>query len=85
MLLELGFDWVSSKYPAHLNSEPQSPPTEAVIQSILNALPQAQPFMYPTGLIEIPMSPISDIGAFRNGRWKLDSFLGHPKSRTVDH
>ena len=21
------------------------------------------------------MSPISDIGAFRNGRWKLDSFL----------
>jgi hypothetical protein len=25
--------------------------------------------------VEIPMSPISDIGAFRNGRWKLDAFL----------
>ena len=35
----------------------------------------AQPFVYPTGLIEIPMSPVSDIGAFRTGRWKLDWFL----------
>ena len=35
----------------------------------------AQPFTYPGGLIEVPMSPISDIGAFRNGRWKLDQFL----------
>ncbi|MFM8397313.1 MAG: hypothetical protein ACKOAH_05725, partial [Pirellula sp.] len=24
---------------------------------------------------EIPMSPISDIGAFRNGRWKLEWYL----------
>ena len=31
--------------------------------------------MYPDGLVEIPMSPISDIGAFRNGRWKLPWFL----------
>jgi hypothetical protein len=23
----------------------------------------------------VPMSPVSDIGAFRGGRWKLDSFL----------
>ncbi len=35
----------------------------------------AQPFVYPTGLVEVPMSPISDVGAFRNGRWQLDSFL----------
>ena len=35
----------------------------------------AQPFVYPSGLIEIPMSPISDIGAFRAGRWKLEWFL----------
>ena len=35
----------------------------------------AQPFAYPDGLVEVPMSPISDIGAFRNGRWKLDWFL----------
>ena len=35
----------------------------------------AQPLLYPTGLLDIPMSPISDIGAFRNGRWKLSEFL----------
>ncbi|MCY2965217.1 MAG: chitin deacetylase, partial [Planctomycetota bacterium] len=27
------------------------------------------------GLIELPMSPISDIGAFRGGRWPLEDFL----------
>jgi hypothetical protein len=36
---------------------------------------EAQPFVYPDGLVEVPMSPISDIGAFRNGRWKLGWFL----------
>ena len=35
----------------------------------------AQPFVYPDGLVEVPMSPISDIGAFRNGRWRLEWFL----------
>ena len=27
------------------------------------------------GLLDIPMSPVSDIQAFRNGRWKLDDFI----------
>ncbi|MFN9345836.1 MAG: chitin deacetylase, partial [Planctomycetota bacterium] len=35
----------------------------------------SQPYVYADGLIEIPMSPISDIGAFRTGRWKLEWFL----------
>jgi hypothetical protein len=35
----------------------------------------AQPFGYPRGLVEVPMSPISDIGAFRGGRWRLEWFL----------
>ncbi|MCA8998779.1 MAG: chitin deacetylase, partial [Planctomycetaceae bacterium] len=46
-----------------------------VFASILAAHEQAQPFVYPTGLIEIPMSPISDVGAFRTGRWELNDFL----------
>jgi len=75
MLLDLGFTWVSSKYPAHLNTQPQTRPSEAVIADILDAQRRAQPFIYPTGLIEVPMSPISDIGAFRNGRWTLEWFL----------
>ena len=75
MLLDLGFTWVSSRYPSHLNSDPGQQPSDAVYDSIVAAQSQAQPFIYPTGLVEIPMSPISDIGAFRNGRWELDWFL----------
>ena len=75
MLLDLGFFWVSTKYPAHPNSEPGTEPTSEIFDGIVKAQAAAQPFIYPTGLIEIPMSPISDIGAFRNGRWKLEHFL----------
>ena len=75
MLAELGFTWVSSKYPGHPVGEPGSKPTQAVLDGIIKAQAKAQPFVYPKGLIEVPMSPISDIGAFRNGRWKLDWFL----------
>jgi hypothetical protein len=75
MLLDLGFKWVSSKYPSHPNSKPGEEPTEATFDGIVAAQESAQPFVYPGGLIEVPMSPISDIGAFRNGRWKLEHFL----------
>ena len=76
ILLELGFKWVSGKYPAHPNSEPPgTEPTAAIFDGIVKAQAAAQPFVYPTGLIEIPMAPISDIGAFRNGKWKLEHFL----------
>src|SRR5262245_58121535 len=80
MLLDLGFTWVSSQYPGHKiaaakEGEAPAEPTDEVIQSIVAAQANAQPFKYPTGLIEVPMSPISDIGAFRTGRWKLEWFL----------
>jgi Polysaccharide deacetylase len=75
LLLDEGFTWVSSKYPAHKSSKPGEEPSEEIFHSIVNAQQQAQPFVYPTGLIEIPMSPISDVGAFRSSRWKLDHFL----------
>ena len=75
MLLDLGFTWISSRYPAHLVGEVGKEPTAEVFASIRKAQADAQPLVYPDGLVEIPMSPISDIGAFRNGRWKLESFL----------
>ena len=75
MLLDLGYTWVSSKYPAHANSEMGKEPSQQVYDSIVAAQAAAQPFVYPSGLIEVPMSPISDIGAFRGGRWKLEWFL----------
>jgi len=75
MLLDFGFFWVSSQYPGHKIGAAGEEPTEATIRSIVAAQAAAQPYRYETGLVEVPMSPISDIGAFRTGRWKLDWFL----------
>lgn len=75
MLADLGFSWVSSKYPAHPMSAPGAEPGQAIFDGIIKAQSEAQPFVYPKGLIEVPMSPVSDIGAFRGGRWKLAWFL----------
>jgi peptidoglycan/xylan/chitin deacetylase (PgdA/CDA1 family) len=75
MLVELGFTWCSSKYPRTPTPPPGEEPDAAALSAIARAQADAQPYRYPGGLLEIPMSPISDIGAFRNLRWKLDWFL----------
>lgn len=75
LLQDQGFRWVSSKYPAHPVGEMGKSPTQEVLAGIVKAQEAAQPFTYPGGLVEIPMSPISDVNAFRNARWKLDDFL----------
>ena len=75
LLMGLGFEWVSSKYPRHQAGIPKQPPTDEVFADIVRAQAEAQPFVYPDGLIEIPMSPISDITAFRSHFWKLEYFL----------
>jgi hypothetical protein len=75
LLKELGYRWASSLYPAHPNTDPHQEPSEEILDAIASAQDASQPFAYPDGLIEVPMSPISDIGAFRTGRWKLEWFL----------
>jgi peptidoglycan/xylan/chitin deacetylase (PgdA/CDA1 family) len=75
MLLGMGYSWVSSKYPAHPIGPVGKPPDREVMAGIIAAQPQAQPFVYPSGLVEVPMSPISDVTAFRSGRWPLEAFL----------
>jgi peptidoglycan/xylan/chitin deacetylase (PgdA/CDA1 family) len=75
LLKELGYRWASSLYPAHPNSDPHQEPSEEILDAVASAQDASQPFAYPDGLIEVPMSPISDIGAFRTGRWKLEWFL----------
>lgn len=75
LLLDLGFTWASSLYPAHPYGKPGEDPADALFQRIVESQTAAQPMRYPSGLIEVPMSPISDIGAFRTCRWKLDHFL----------
>jgi peptidoglycan/xylan/chitin deacetylase (PgdA/CDA1 family) len=76
MLRNLGYSWVSSKYPAHPIADTGGKrPDGKVMAGIFAAQPQAQPFVYESGLVEVPMSPISDVGAFRTGRWPLVAFL----------
>jgi peptidoglycan/xylan/chitin deacetylase (PgdA/CDA1 family) len=75
LLLKQGFAWVSSQYPAHTCGKPKEAPTDAVYADIVRAQAHAQPFVYPTGLIEVPMSPVSDVNAFRTHYWKLEWFL----------
>ncbi|MBX3438305.1 MAG: polysaccharide deacetylase family protein [Planctomycetaceae bacterium] len=75
MLLDLGYPWVSSKYPRHDAGEPMQEPSAAVYADIVRAQAEAQPFVYPTGLVEVPMNPISDVNAFRTNFWKLPYFL----------
>ncbi len=75
LLKGLGYTWVSSKYPPHPGVVPDKPPTQEVLAGIRDVQSRAQPFVYPSGLVEVPMNPISDIGAFRTGRWPLESFL----------
>ncbi len=75
MLLGQGFSWISSLYPAHKNELTGGKVSEDVFASIVEGVKASQPFVYPTGLIEVPMSPISDVGAFRSAGWDLPSFL----------
>lgn len=75
MLVKQGFSWVSSLYPAHTCGKPKEVPGEAVYSDIVRAQADAQPFVYPSGLVEVPMSPVSDVNAFRTHYWKLDWFL----------
>jgi peptidoglycan/xylan/chitin deacetylase (PgdA/CDA1 family) len=75
LLKRQGFGWVSSKYPTHPMGVPGAMPGEDVLNSIVAAQEQAQPFVYPSGLVEVPMSPISDVTAFRSGRWPHEAFL----------
>jgi peptidoglycan/xylan/chitin deacetylase (PgdA/CDA1 family) len=74
LMLDLGFKWVSSKYPPHAIIKPGQRPGEDVYASILEAQKDAQPFRYESGLIEIPMSPVSDVTAFRSQKWTLAEF-----------
>ncbi|MBM3821947.1 MAG: twin-arginine translocation signal domain-containing protein [Verrucomicrobia bacterium] len=75
LLLDCGFSWVSCRYPAHPYGQPGTRADHEVLAGIVKAQSNSQPFVYPTGLIEVPMSPISDVGAFRNCRWPLEDFL----------
>lgn len=74
MLLQQGFTWVSSLYPRHPIAEDSGKPQSGEVEEILKRLDASQPFVYPSGLVELPMSPPSDVTTMRTGRWKLPAF-----------
>jgi hypothetical protein len=84
-LRELGFTWCSSKYPGHTAAKAGEEPDASLVASVVRAQSEAQPLRFAEGLVEVPMSPISDIGAFRTGRWKLDWFLRDARGRGALH
>lgn len=75
LLLDLGFPWISSLYPTHKSALINGRVPVDVYADLVKAQLSAQPFAYPTGLIEVPMNPISDVGAFRAAGWDLPMFL----------
>jgi peptidoglycan/xylan/chitin deacetylase (PgdA/CDA1 family) len=89
LLKKMGYTWVSSRYPAHAIADTSGKrPDSKVMAAIMDAQEPAQPYVYPSGLAEIPMSPISDVTAFRTGRWPLDAFLEAIKAgvaRAIEH
>ena len=94
LLIDQGFRWASTKYSGKVRGiPPYSPeathertavPPQEVFDSILAAQADSQPSRYSSGLIEIPMCPVSDLIAFRTGRWSLSHFL-EATERTVRH
>jgi peptidoglycan/xylan/chitin deacetylase (PgdA/CDA1 family) len=75
MFLKLGYTWVSSM-ARHVAIRPENPGEED-FRAVSEAQKDSQPFVYPTGVMEIPMSPISDVAAFRHKdkKWKIGDFL----------
>jgi hypothetical protein len=74
MLLSQGFTWVSSLYPHHPVKPETGAPQAGELEAVVTAQEAAQPFVYPSGLIELPMNPASDVTTMRTGRWKLADF-----------
>ena len=75
LIREQGFKWVSSDYPLHPVGDQGQPVSEETFAGIVAAQKAAQPYVYPCGLIEIPMSPVSDVTVMRAARWKREDFL----------
>ncbi len=74
ILLAQGYTWVSSLYPRHPVKPDAGAPQPGELEAIPTVQEAAQPFVYPSGLVELPMKPPSDVGTMRTGRWKLADF-----------
>lgn len=80
MLLAHGYTWASSLYPRHPVKANTGTPQPGELEAITAAQEACRPFVYPSGLVELPMNPPSDVTAMRTGRWPLADFRKGVKS-----
>ena len=74
LILSLGYTWASCKHHGP-DGVRVSDPQESDFDAIVATHAAHQPFFYSTGLLEVPPSPTTDVGAFRSRSWKLEHFL----------
>jgi hypothetical protein len=74
MLLSQGYTWISSVNLRALVKPDTGAPQPGELEVIPSQQELTQPFVYPSGLVEVPMSLPSDVGTMRTGRWKLADF-----------
>jgi peptidoglycan/xylan/chitin deacetylase (PgdA/CDA1 family) len=84
MLKALGFGWVMTRYPPVNLGPAGRRPDAAVFDAIVKAQALAEPEIYPSGLIELPISPVTDIHALRAARWEIADFR-EAVVRCVEH
>lgn len=72
VILSLGYEWISSKYNGV--ELPRQKPQPKHFQAVAESLANHQPYYYPTGLLEVPYSPVTDVGAFRSRQWTVDEY-----------
>ena len=74
MLKRLGFDWAGTKF-SDVRVRPLERASEKLFEAVVASQPTTQPYLYPSGIVEIPKSALPDIQAFRLGRWGLGDFM----------
>lgn len=75
LLQGLGIEWLTSQAVDHVMDVAREKPGPGDYAKIVRAQKQNQPFIYPSGLVEIPASPLGDVFSFRERKWKLEEWL----------
>ena len=75
MLLSLGYPWAATKYPS-MKLQSGSPST-ADIDTIVAVQKKTQPFVYPSGSVEVSGYPPTDVHAFRTGTPNVQWAIKH--------
>ena len=73
MLLDLGFTYLTSK-TGGFGKVRSEKPTGDDYAEVVRTQAKMQPYVYPSGLIEIPANPMGDVACFRGRRWKIGEF-----------